>query len=276
MRISLFEEYGALNSAPVFFAIRDGFKQLGIQCTSMDTSADVAVIWSMVWAGRMKQNHAVWEHFRLQGKPVIVAEVGMIHRGQTWKLGINGTGLNADYGSSFLPNRATMLGMTTKSWREFGTNIIIACQRTDSEQWTGQPPINNWLHQTIDTIKQYSSRPIIVRPHPRQRLSAVHAVIQKPQQLAQTYDSFDFENSLENAWCVVNWNSGPGCQAVINGVPAFVGPTSLAARVANLDLAQIENPTRPDRTEWLEQLAHTEWTIAEIETGYPLRRLLRL
>jgi hypothetical protein len=48
----------------------------------------------------------------------------------------------------------------------------------------------------------------------------------------------------------------------------------LAAPVANLDLAQIENPLRPDRTQWIEQLAHTEWTTAEIESGVPLQRLL--
>ena len=74
---------------------------------------------------------------------------------------------------------------------------------------------------------------------------------------------------------MVNWNSGPGSQAVLNGVPAFVGGSSLAAPVGNLDLANIENPARPDRTQWLEQLAHSEWTLAEIETGDPLSRLLK-
>jgi hypothetical protein len=74
---------------------------------------------------------------------------------------------------------------------------------------------------------------------------------------------------------VVNWNSGPGSQAILNGVPAFVGASSLAAPVGNLDLSAIENPVRLDRTEWLEQLAHTEWTLEEIETGEPLARLIK-
>jgi hypothetical protein len=54
--------------------------------------------------------------------------------------------------------------------------------------------------------------------------------------LVNTYDSFDFDTDLANAWCVINENSGPGCQSVIAGVPAFVGADSLAAPVANLDL----------------------------------------
>lgn len=277
MHVSLFDQYGALNSRPIFTALRQGLAASGIKCSSMNMDADVAVIWSLVWAGRMKANRAVWQHFRSQGKPVIVAEVGMIRRGSTWKLGVNGTGLTADYGSPPMPNRSGMLGMTVKPWTNSGTNIVIACQRVDSEQWAGQPDMSTWLQQTIAQVQQHSSRPIIVRPHPRQAIPPVEGcTIQKPIPLAGTYDSFNFDSILNDAWCVINWNSGPGSQAVINGVPAFVGPTSLAAPVANLDLSQIENPVRPDRTGWLEQLAHTEWTIPEIATGYPIRRLLGL
>jgi len=276
MHVSLFDQYGALNSGPVFSAIRQGLAVSGVHCSSMDMNADVAVIWSMVWAGRMRPNQQVWNHFRSQGRSVIVAEIGMLQRGHTWKLGINGTGLAANYGTTLQPDRAQVLGLSTKPWKTSGTNIVIACQRTDSEQWAGQPSIGTWLQQTIDTIRQHSSRPIVVRPHPRQGIPAVHALLQKPQRVPCTYDSFDFEQSLEDAWCVVNWNSGPGSQAILNGVPAFVGSTSLAAPVANLDLTQIENPLRPCRDQWLNHLAHTEWTTQEIATGWPLRRLLGL
>jgi hypothetical protein len=61
---------------------------------------------------------------------------------------------------------------------------------------------------------------------------------------------------------------------VLAGVPAFVNATSLAAPVGNLDLSRINDPARPDRTEWLEQLAHTEWYTEEIASGVPLSRLL--
>jgi len=277
MHVTLFDQYGAINSRPIFTALRQGLAASGIKCSSMDMNADVAVIWSLVWAGRMKHNHAVWQHFRQSGRPVIVAEVGMIRRGQTWKLGINGTGLNANHGTLSVPNRSAQLGMSTKPWTNTGTNIVIACQRTDSEQWAGQPNIDTWLNQTITQVRQHSSRPIVVRPHPRQTIPLIgNCTVQKPRPLAGTYDSFDFDAGLDDTWCVINWNSGPGSQAIINGVPAFVGSDSLAAPVANLDWSQIENPARPDRAGWLEQLAHTEWTINEIATGYPLQRLLGL
>jgi len=276
MRLSSFDQYGALNSAPVFAAIRAGLDQLGINHTSMDSSADVAVIWSVLWAGRMKPNQQIWELYRSTGRPVIVAEVGMLRRGLTWKLGINGTGMTADYGQELIPNRASTLGLNTKSWTNAGYNIVIACQRSDSEQWAGQPPTVAWLTETARKIRQHSDKPIVIRPHPRQRIANIPGcVIESPKPIPGTYDSFDYDQCLKTTWAVINHNSGPGTQAILNGVPAFVGTTSLASPVGNLDIADIENPLRPDREKWLETIAHTEWTIPEIESGLPLLRLLK-
>jgi hypothetical protein len=275
MRVSIFDSYGALNSAPVFTAIRAGLDRIGIKHTSMDSSADVAVIWSMLWAGRMRPNQQIWELYRLTNRPVIVAEVGMLRRGLTWKLGINGTGSTAEYGQELIPNRASKLGISVNPWTNSGYNIVVACQRSDSEQWAGQLPTVAWLTETARKIRQHSDKPIVIRPHPRQRISEIPGcVIASPQPVPGTYDSFDYNQALKTTWAVINHNSGPGSQAIINGVPAFIGASSLAAPAGNLDLSQIENPLRPDRTQWIEQLAHTEWTIPEIESGLPLHRLL--
>jgi hypothetical protein len=275
MRVSIFDQYGALNSGPVFAAIRAGLDSLGIEHNSMDSSADVAVIWSQLWHGRMKANQGVWDSFRRSGRPVVVAEVGMLRRGSTWKLGLNGTGSTAYYGPDVIPGRADYLRIATQPWTNSGLNIVIAAQRSDSEQWTGQPPTVAWLTETANKIRQYTDRPIVVRPHPRQRIGNIPGcVIEMPQPIQGTYDNFDYERCLSTAWAVVNHNSGPGSQAVLNGVPAFVDASSLAADVGNLDLSSIEQPMRPDRSEWLEKLAQTEWYIEEIASGLPLQRLL--
>ena len=274
MKISLFNNFGAKNSVPVFQAIAQGLSAQGHTVVYHDITADVAVIWSMLWIGRMRPNHEVYTAFRRQGRPVIVAEVGMIQRGQTWKIGVNGTGISSYNFDNLVPNRAATLGLHLKPWRS-GTNIVIAMQRHDSEQWHDQPPVNQWLESTVAEIRNHTDRSIVIRPHPR---SGCHippgCLIDRPHFNAGSYDDFDFERVLDTAHCVLNWNSGPGPQAVIHGVPAFVGPTSLASPIANWDLSQIENPPRADRTQWLEQLAHTEWTVEEIKTGLPFQRLV--
>ena len=275
MRVSIFDQYGALNSAPIFAAIRAGLDHIGIEHNNMDSSADVAVIWSQLWHGRMKNNQGVWATFRNSNRPVIVVEVGMIRRGSTWKLGVNGTGNDAYYGQGLIPGRAAQLRLEAQPWTNAGYNIVVAAQRSDSGQWAGHPPTVAWLTETARTIRKYTDRPIVIRPHPRQRISDIPGcVIEMPRPIQGTYDSFDYNRCLSTAWAVVNHNSGPGAQAVLGGVPAFVHSSSLAAPVGNLDLSVINNPVRPDRTAWLERLAHTEWYTEEIASGLPLRRLL--
>jgi hypothetical protein len=274
MKISLFNNFGAKNSVPVFQAIAQGLSAQGHTVVYHDPTADVAVIWSMLWSGRMRPNHEVYEAFRRQGRAVIVAEVGMIQRGQTWKIGVNGTGVGSYNFDNLIPNRAATLGLHLKPWRS-GTNIVIAMQRQDSEQWHGLPPMNQWLESTVAEIRKHSDRPIVIRPHPRSGCNMPPGcLIDRPQFTAGSYDDFDFERVLDTAHCVLNWNSGPGPQALIQGVPAFVGPSSLASPIANWDFSQIENPPKSERSIWLEQLAHTEWTVEEIKTGLPFKRLV--
>jgi hypothetical protein len=274
MRFGLFNKFGALNSQPVFAAFQQGLDQLGLSYSSHNMSADVAVIWSVLWHGKMKNNQAVWQHFRNQGKPVIVLEVGMLQRGHTWKMGINGTGSAAIYGYGLDLQRPQKLNLQLKPWHTTGDDIVIALQRDDSEQWAGQPPVEKWLKQIVNQLRQVSQRPIVIRSHPRREVVVLPGcVIDKPLHMPNTYDDFDFDRVLNNAWAVVNWNSGPGSQAVMSGVPAFVGRDSLAAPVANLDWSQIETPARPDRSEWLINLSHTEWTCDELATGKPIARL---
>ena len=111
MRVSIFDQYGALNSAPVFEAVRAGLDSLGIKHNNMDSSADVAVIWSQVWAGRMQGNQQVWQYFRNNHRPVVVLEVGLLDRGKTWKVGVNGTGNTAYWGQGLDANRVNQLGL---------------------------------------------------------------------------------------------------------------------------------------------------------------------
>jgi hypothetical protein len=274
MNISIFNQFGALNSGPVFEAFRNGCKKHCIRVTEHNMSADVAVIWSQLWTGRMAPNRAVWDEFSASGRPVIVLEVGQLNRGVTWKMGINGVNARGWFGEGIEPGRAKKLAVRLQPWHQ-GDHILIAMQRSDSEQWAGLPPAQQWLDQTIAKLREHTDRHIVVRPHPRQKLQPKMGVkFQPPLPLRGTYDEFDFRSKLTTAWAVVNENSGPGSQAVLDGVPAFVGAYSMAAPVANQDYALIEKPHMPDRAVWLDELCHTEWTLGEIATGGPIGRLL--
>lgn len=277
LHVSLFDQFGALNSPPVFAALEQGLTKLGIKVSHHDMSADIAVIWSVVWQGRMKHNQSVWQTFANTGRPVMIAEVGTLYRGQTWKLALNGTGADAYYGDHFVPGRAATLGLRLKPWQTTGQDIVIVTQRGDSEQWHGQPTVNTWLKNTVDRVRSISQRRIRVRPHPRFPVQVpAGCFVDRAVKLPGTVDSFDLDKTLGQAWAVINYNSGPAVTAAMAGIPVFCDRSSLAAPVGNLDLSLLENPDRPDREQWLERLAYTEWTTGEIATGAPLERLLQL
>ena len=138
------------------------------------------------------------------------------------------------------------------------------------------PRMSNWFLNTYDEIRKHTDRPIIFRPHPRCRLEHIerglrHVERQEPNHIANTYDDFDM--GFKDIWATVSWSSNPGVHSVINGVPAFTGPSSLAFDVAEQNLHNIETPLYGDRTQWLNDYAHTEYTIEEISEGIPLKHL---
>ena len=118
--------------------------------------------------------------------------------------------------------------------------------------------------------------PIYWRPHPRYPVQYVeqdfkNVTRQSPIKIDSTYDDYDF--SVANAWATVCWSSNPGPHSVIAGIPTFVGPSSLAYDVANKNLHNIMNPEMIDRQQWLNDYAHTEYTLQEISEGKPLKHL---
>ena len=278
MKFSLWTDNGALNSKPVFDAFATGANLLGHTVSYNDLHADVDVIWSVLWHGRMSPNKAVWEKAKRENRQVIVLEVGGINRGTTWKVGLNGINRDAYFGRLHNnSSRADALGLLLKPWtiNQDGP-IIIACQHNKSHQWRNQKTVQTWLFETIDTIRQQTDRKIIIRPHPRCPIPGMevefpNVVSQNPIHVSGTYDDFDFDPT--GAYAVVNWSSNPATKAVMEGIPVFVGPDSLAYDVGNTDLTQINTPKTPDRQQWLNDIAHTEWTIGEIATGTPINRL---
>jgi hypothetical protein len=112
MKYSLWTDYGAQNSRPVFDSFASGVRTAGGSVVYNDVNSDVAVIWSVLWHGRMSRNKTIWDNFRSQNKPVIVLEVGGIKRGTTWKVGINGINREATFGPKGNgPERANLLNL---------------------------------------------------------------------------------------------------------------------------------------------------------------------
>ena len=74
--------------------------------------------------------------------------------------------------------------------------------------------------------------------------------------------------ALYKAWATVTYSSGAAIDSLLLGVPAFsLCPASMAWSVTDHELKKIDAPTLFDRRPWLDQLAHSQWAISEIESG---------
>jgi hypothetical protein len=270
----LYRQNGALNSGPIFDAIQTGILKTGN--TIVNDNEDVSVIWSVLWNGRMKNNQQVYQRCKQLGKPILIIEVGNLLRGNTWRIGLNHVN-NLGYFANerdLDPNRSTKLSVSLKDIKHNRrSEILIAGQHELSLQWENNPPINIWAENVIREIRSYSDRSIIFRPHPRSKFVGIAikgAMQEKPVKLINTYDSFNIEYNYHT---VINFNSGPGIQAAINGTPIICDNSSLAYSVSD-QIKNIENPTLHDRADWFLKLCHTEWTVDEISQGTPIVRLL--
>jgi hypothetical protein len=271
MNFRLYNEYGALNSRPVFAAFEQGLKSLGHN--SVKDGEDASVIWSVLWAGRMADNQKVYN----SNKPVIIIEVGNLKRNISWRVGLNHINNLGMFGNDvdLDLSRPEKLGVKLKSPIQYRRpEILIALQHQQSQQWKGMPSMSAWVEETVTKIRQYSDRKIIVRPHPRSPISVkIPGIeIEVPKKILGSYDDYNIDY---NYHCVVNYNSGPAVQAAIAGVPVICDTTSLAGEISE-KIENIENPVLPDRQDWFLKLCHTEWTIEEIQAGIALRRLEKL
>ena len=171
-----------------------------------------------------------------------------------------------------------MFGHTLKPWNPTGDIIVICGQHDASEQWKGLPRMSLWIEKQINEIRKYTTRPILVRPHPRNNIGFPkdkfsNVKVRQPKRDFSTYDDTDFKATLERTWAVVNHSSNPAMEAVINGIPVFVSEDSLCHDVGNISLSDINTPAMPARQKWANQLAYTEWFEDEIRQGIPWKRI---
>ena len=280
MKIEVWTKHGPLNSKSIFKAFIKSLEQAGDQVfENQSVNGDVAVIWSVLWKGRMQGYQQIWKEFQKKGKPIVVLEVGGLRRNKSFKVGINGINRDADFANQeFDDKRWPLFGYELRPWNPTGDLIVICGQHDSSEQWKRLPRMSAWIEQQIIEIRRYTNKPILVRPHPRNIISFdekkfYNVKVRLPKRDFRTYDDTDFKATLEKTWAVVNHSSNPAMEAVIRGIPVFVSESSLCHDVGNTNLADINKPAMPNRHTWANKLSYTEWFEDEIEQGLPWARV---
>jgi len=165
-------------------------------------------------------------------------------------------------------------GITLKPWSKKGDHILICTQRNGGWSMKGLD-VPTWLERTVNEIRQYTDRPIIVRGHPGDRYHRQYIDRNKYTLSSSPLITHDFKN----CHAVITYNSSPAVAAAIEGIPVYVTDpdvkVSQASAVANTSLSTIEKPATFEREEWLQKLAMSHWNSLEIKTGEAWRHIRR-
>lgn len=278
MRVAYFPNQCAQNSAPVIEAMLTSLRRAGHTIEANSYDCDAVIIWSVLWAGRMKANQTVWSHYRELGRPVICVDVGALYRGETWKIAVNNITADGYYGhtENLDCDRPRKLGISLAINLNRNPRIVLAVQHSRSLQVAGLNSLEEWVVEQIRLLRSVTDRPIVVRPHPRNSLDnaglrhlPADVFIEHPVKIANTYDSY---NLVFDCHAIINHNSGPGIQAALAGTRPVVDQTSLAWPVS-VSIQDIEKSYTVDRDQWLIEICHTEYTLQEIESGSWLNRI---
>lgn len=276
MQIAYFEKQTAFQSEPIWKGFLHSCKSLGIKPVENSFDADCALIWSVLWKGRLLANQKVYEHYRNLNKPVFIIEVGSLIRGKTWKVSVNNITKHGIYANedNFIPNRSRTLKVQLHEYKILpNLPILITGQHDQSLQWSYGQSNLHWIRDKIREIRKHTDKLIYIRPHPRNLIRenfGKNIILQIPNKIPNTYDNYDLDFKYH---AVFNYNSGVSIQAAQYGIPVICDETSLASEVG-VSLANLDRPYIADRQQWFEKIVHTEWTLEEIEQGTPLKRLL--
>lgn len=164
------------------------------------------------------------------------------------------------------------LDIKLRKYRNDGEHILLLLQRNNG--WSmGGLEVNQWTINTINELRRYTDRPIVVRCHPGDKEAVARTL--------KIYEGNSFTNvtmsdprqplikDLKYCWAAVNHNSSPTVGCAIEGFPIFVTDPehSQCAEIANTDLSRIENPERPDRIDWVRRLSMFHWSFKELADG---------
>jgi hypothetical protein len=165
------------------------------------------------------------------------------------------------------------LNLSLKNYRTNGSHILLCLQR--NEGWSmGPVNIQDWAIETINKIRLYSDRTIIIRPHPGDRHTNTILTPEHPQCRIPLSHNVKIstnkllQDDLKNCWAAINYNSSPVVGAAIEGIPIFVADKakSQCAEISN-DIENIESPIQYDRQQWVERLSMFHWNFEELKSG---------
>ena len=152
-------------------------------------------------------------------------------------------------------DRFKQWNVTPKEYTK-GTKILICPSSETMTRYITDLTVQEWLNKTIETLKLHTDRPIEIRYKPRANGTSGPSVAKIP-----------FEEQAKDTHCVVTSISLCAVEAQLLGIPTICHTASFAKDISSTNIDEIENPKRVDTMQWFYNLAYSQFTHNEIESG---------
>lgn len=154
-------------------------------------------------------------------------------------------------------DRFRKFNKTFNPWKKSGSKILVAAPDEKPCKFYGTTQ-DQWVSDTVEKLKQYTDRPIVVRQRAPKRIDRIAT-----DTLQQALDN--------DVFALVTFNSVAAIESVFHGIPAFtLAPANAASPVCLQDLSMIENPYYADGDKlyaWGCHLAYGQFHVNEMKTG---------
>ena len=148
-------------------------------------------------------------------------------------------------------------------WKKDGRKILIAAPDEKPCKFYGVDK-DEWIKQTVETIKQHTDRPVEVRERAPKRIDRI-----ANDTLHQALD--------KDVFALVTFNSVAAIESIFYGIPAFTLAPNAASPVSLQDLSNINEPYYTDNDKlyaWACHLAYGQFHTNELKSGQAMEMLL--
>lgn len=209
---------------------------------------------------------------RAAGKPLPGHDV-LTH----YSVGYDGLKATADYcvPKPAPPDRALKLNVDLRPWRRTGSHVLVLGQRRFGLS-TQHVDMWEWYARVLREVRRLSSRPVLFRPHPRVGDRTSWSVSEKAvvdeifckSKNASVSRNTTLDTDLKGAWVTVAVTTNAAVHSVVSGIPVVTSDQScMAYPVSSHKILSVNNPSTPDRVNWLREVAYCQWSCAEMASG---------
>ena len=205
----------------------------------------------------------VMEACRAHGRDFYYIDTGYFGNPVKGKLYHRITRNDVQYFGPIMDRPVDRLAQTGIGFKKFrgGTNILLA-PPSQKLLMMYDIDLETWLNNTIEEIKKYTDRPIVIR---------------KKQSRAVRMTEDTMEMALaQDVHCLVTFSSIAAGEALLLGKPAITLGPNAAAPLCSQSLSEIEClnvPTVDEVRAWAANLAYNQFTEAEMRNGTAWRIL---